>query len=44
MGILSKIASASTSPKGPVGTGTKKANTGVSWHNPKNLMFNNVLI
>ena len=36
MGILSKIASASTSPKGPVGTGTKKTNTGVSWHNPKN--------
>ena len=37
MGILSKIASASTSPKGPVGTSTKKTNTGVSWHNPKNL-------
>ena len=36
MGIFSKLASASTSPKGPVGTGTKKVNTGVSGHNPKN--------
>ena len=36
MGILSKLASASISPKGPAGTGTKKVNTGVSGHNPKN--------
>ena len=36
MGIFSKLASASTSPKGPVGTGTKKGNTGVSRNNPKN--------